>query len=105
MLLASAPSALELPAASLNLLLATLMVAVPELPEAGVKVAVYTSGLLGLTVRALKVPPVTAMSPALPLQVKSVLTSLSVKVMVSVPLTVPLPARVIAIVGAVVSVL
>jgi len=80
-LLASAPSVLKLPAASENLVLATLMVALPGVvPAVGVKVAVQTLGSVVLWVRLLRLPPVTAMSSA----VKSVLGSDRVKVTVAV---------------------
>ena len=74
---ASAPSVLALPAASLNLSLATLMVALLPV-AAGVKVAVYLSGLLGSRWKLPSVPPVTATSAA----VKSLTASERVKVSV-----------------------
>ena len=56
LLLPSLPSALALPASSLNLLLATLMFAVVVLPSAGVKVAVYTVFESTLIAKLDKVP-------------------------------------------------
>ena len=60
-----------------------------------------------LCVRALRVPPLTAMSPLVPFQVKSELASDSVKVMVSgaVKVAPVVPERDSAMVGAEVSVL
>ena len=73
-LLASAPSRLRLPAASLNLSEATLTLALTTVLAVGVKVAVNS---LPEPVKLLRVPPVTVTSAA----VKSVLSSLRVKVM------------------------
>ena len=92
-----------LPAASVNVLAATSMVAAPS--AVGVNVAVYT--VLEVAEKLLKAPLVTVISPT----AKSVVASLLVNVTVNVPslvvepsLTALLPSvAVIVIVGAVLS--
>ena len=99
LLLASAPSALKLPAASENLVLATLMVALLPV-AAGVKMAVQTLGSVALCWKLPSVPPVTATSTAL----KSATGSDSVKVTAAVwPLTSALVSATTANVGGTVS--
>ena len=89
---------MRLLAASLNLPASTPMVAAPLVPAVGTKVALYWVGLI--CTQLLNAPPVTETSPT----AKLVLASDRVNTMVSPALpTVPVPERVTATVGAVVS--
>ena len=99
-LLLSLPSALVLPALSLNLPLARLILAVPAALASGVKVATYWVSDTAL--RLLRVPPLTSTSARVKLSPGA---SLNSNVMVSVcpAPRVPLALRVMATVGAKVS--
>ena len=90
---------MELPAASVNLPLSTLITPA-VVPAFGVKVAVYTRGLFGSGTKVPKLPPVTVTLSF----VKSLEASLRVKVIVAVSPTFRLASSlVITIVGGTVS--